>query len=58
MKELLASHSLDAQLDSIDLLTEALAADDFNASLNLRYDAQLEQDRWFIDLLSNSGEMH
>lgn len=53
MKELLASVSLDAQLGSMDLSSYASSSDNLSAGLNLRYDAQIEQERWFIDLLGS-----
>lgn len=59
MRDLLASQSLDTQLDSLDLTGPSQAADTQHADpfVNLRYDEQIEQDRWFVDFLESSGDM-
>lgn len=53
MKELLASQSLGAQLDSIDLSSQASSANTMNGAVNMRYDEQIASDRWFVDFLGS-----
>lgn len=51
MRDLLASQSLDAQLGAVDLSSQVPSAPDLNGALDMRYDEQMESDRWFVDFL-------
>lgn len=49
MRDLLASQSLEAQLGAVDLSSHPSSFPDLSGAVNLRYDDQVESNRWFID---------
>ena len=58
MRELLASHSLDLQLGSIDLSSSSQPIDELSqlggAMVDIRFDPEIGHDRTFLDLLDLS----
>lgn len=61
IRDLLANHSIDAQLESVDLGSSSQSMDELSqlgtVAVDIRYDPDLEQERTYIDLSDFSDMM-
>lgn len=55
MRDLLASQSINAQLDSISLSSQAPSVGSFGGMVNMHFDEQAASDRWFVEYLDSES---